>query len=137
MMRINRRRPRADIAEDASVTDEEFRSIVMASVNRGSAAARKRIAQVRKRIAAEKRQARVNKRWHKFAAERLKEMPKNVKYSHEYSEQISHSLTPADKVVIRYLLKKNFQQKRIAALFDVNQGRIAEVHKAMERGDNS
>jgi len=133
-MKTNRRqRPRrptaAEIERDANTSDEEFRAAIMSAVYRGDVK--------RRRAASERRQHRVNKRWKKFAAKRLKEMDKKVKYSHEYSEQKSHPLTAADKKVIRYLLARHFQQKRIAALFDVNQGRVAEVHKAMERGDYS
>ena len=39
----------------------------------------------------------------------------------------SRTLTETDASVIRMLCELGFQQKRIAALYDVNQGRIAEI----------
>ncbi len=41
----------------------------------------------------------------------------------------SHTLTSNDKALALDLSKRGFPHKRIAALFDVNQGRIAEVTK--------
>ena len=41
--------------------------------------------------------------------------------------QRSKSLTPADGALILHLIHLGFQHKRIAALFDVNQGRISEI----------
>lgn len=41
--------------------------------------------------------------------------------------QASYSLQPHDVPIIIGLTRLGFHQKRIAALFDVNQGRIAEV----------
>ena len=43
-------------------------------------------------------------------------------------DQNSDTLTKDDAKVIQYLLKRGFQTKRIAALFDVNQGRISEIN---------
>ena len=41
--------------------------------------------------------------------------------------QDSETLTEADAVIVRMLNGFGFHNKRIAALFDVNQGRISEV----------
>jgi len=43
--------------------------------------------------------------------------------------QKSDSLTAFDASVIKALLILGLQQKRIAALFDVNQGRISEINR--------
>jgi predicted XRE-type DNA-binding protein len=42
--------------------------------------------------------------------------------------QDSDTLTKKDAAIIRVLLSNGFQTKRIAALFDVNQGRISEIN---------
>lgn len=42
--------------------------------------------------------------------------------------QDSDPLTHADIGIVKLLLMEGFQQKRIAALFDVNQGRISEIN---------
>lgn len=42
--------------------------------------------------------------------------------------QKSDTLSAEDVAVVKTLLYMGFQQKRIAALFDVNQGRIAEIN---------
>lgn len=41
--------------------------------------------------------------------------------------QASEKLTTVDAATIKLLLGLGHQQKRIAALFDVNQGRISEI----------
>jgi predicted XRE-type DNA-binding protein len=41
--------------------------------------------------------------------------------------QESYKLSEHDKPIILWLYYQGFHQRRIAALFDVNQGRIAEV----------
>lgn len=47
-------------------------------------------------------------------------------------DQNSDTLTENDGKIIRYLLGKGFQTKRIAALFDVNQGRISEINSGQK-----
>ncbi len=42
-------------------------------------------------------------------------------------DQRSKKLSPADAALIIHLIHLGFQHKRIAALFDVNQGRISEI----------
>lgn len=42
--------------------------------------------------------------------------------------QASDTLSEKDVRVIKSLLKLGFQHKRIASLFDCNQGRIAEIN---------
>ena len=44
-----------------------------------------------------------------------------------HDEQDSIKLTDADRAIIIHLAALGFQYKRIAALFDVNMGRIAET----------
>jgi DNA-directed RNA polymerase specialized sigma24 family protein len=44
-----------------------------------------------------------------------------------WESQASSALTTDDKQVIRMLADRGFQHKRIAALFDVNQGRIVDA----------
>ncbi len=43
------------------------------------------------------------------------------------AEQRSKKLTAGDAALILHLVHLGFQHKRIAGLFDVNQGRIAEI----------
>ena len=45
----------------------------------------------------------------------------------------SHTLTTSDKALVLDLTKRGFPHKRLAALFDVNQGRIAEVTKPFNK----
>jgi hypothetical protein len=42
--------------------------------------------------------------------------------------QESEPLSPADRIVVLGLLALGYQQKRIAALMDCNQGRVSELH---------
>lgn len=42
--------------------------------------------------------------------------------------QNSDHLSPSDIAIVKLLLTQGFHQKRIASLFDVNQGRIAEIN---------
>lgn len=42
--------------------------------------------------------------------------------------QKSDALTKQDAVIIKTLLYLGFQHKRIASLFDVNQGRIGDIN---------
>ena len=42
-------------------------------------------------------------------------------------KQDSPQLTSNDAIVIKALLKLGFHDKRIAALFDCNQGRVSEI----------
>jgi DNA-directed RNA polymerase specialized sigma24 family protein len=44
-----------------------------------------------------------------------------------HDEQDSIKLTDEDRAIIIHLASLGFQYKRIAALFDVNMGRIAET----------
>ena len=44
-------------------------------------------------------------------------------------EQASDPLTDGDKAIVRRLSSEGFHQKRIAALFDCNQGRIRDALK--------
>lgn len=53
--------------------------------------------------------------------------------SRRHASQKSHTLEHADRSIIIYLLRLGFHEKRIAALFDVNQGRIAEVSREAKR----
>ena len=46
--------------------------------------------------------------------------------------QQSEPLSRADKLLIYDLVSRDFQHKRIAALFDVNQGRITEAVQEVE-----
>lgn len=50
-------------------------------------------------------------------------------------EEASASLTAGDASVIKLLLRLGFMQKRIAALFDCNQGRIAEISRGQRFDD--
>jgi hypothetical protein len=50
-------------------------------------------------------------------------------YERRTKQMKSHALTTSDKALALDLTKRGFPHKRIAALFDVNQGRIAEVTK--------
>lgn len=43
------------------------------------------------------------------------------------TSQSSRALDSTDAAVVKLLMELGFQHKRIAALFDVNQGRIAEI----------
>ena len=47
--------------------------------------------------------------------------------------QESETLSPADKLTVFELVKRGFQHKRVAALFDVNQGRITEAVVEIEK----
>ena len=47
--------------------------------------------------------------------------------------QASETLNDRDEIVVMGLLLMGFQQKRIAALFDCNQGRIAEISTKVNR----
>ena len=44
-------------------------------------------------------------------------------------EQASGPLNASDKAIVRHLSTAGFHHKRIAALFDVNQGRIRDALK--------
>jgi len=50
-------------------------------------------------------------------------------YERRHQQMKSYTLTTSDKALILDLTKRGFPHKRIAALFDVNQRRIAEVTK--------
>lgn len=52
-----------------------------------------------------------------------------TEYVRRRVQQKSFALTEDDKVVVQYLRNCGFHNKRIAALFDVNQGRISEIPK--------
>lgn len=53
----------------------------------------------------------------------------NYRKRHEREHaQKSVELDEQDAAVIKLLLAEGFAQKRIAALFDVNQGRISEIN---------
>lgn len=47
--------------------------------------------------------------------------------------QVSDKLTEKDAATIKTLLVLGHQQKRIASLFDVNQGRISEIASGKKR----
>lgn len=49
--------------------------------------------------------------------------------------QRSDKLTEKDAVVVKMLLRLGFQHKRIAALFDCNQGRISEINSGQKFAD--
>ena len=49
--------------------------------------------------------------------------------------QNSDTLRQEDVSVIKLLLHLGFQHKRIAALFDVNQGRISEINSGAKWGN--
>lgn len=44
------------------------------------------------------------------------------------SQKSDAQLTAYDAAIIRFLIDHGFQHKRIAALYDINQGRIAEIN---------
>lgn len=53
--------------------------------------------------------------------------PKTKTAAERHVEQKSDKLSPSDAAIVVLLASMGFQHKRIAALFDVNQGRIAEI----------
>ena len=55
------------------------------------------------------------------------EPPKSVTPKLRHRAQESLPMGESDKAIAILLVSLGFQHKRIAALFDVNQGRIAEI----------
>ncbi len=47
-----------------------------------------------------------------------------------HTSQDSLNMTVGDCAVLVSLVDAGFQHKRIASLFDINQGRVSEIHSA-------
>lgn len=54
-------------------------------------------------------------------------MPAIKTSTDRHKEQASSKLSDEDRAIIIWLASLGFQYKRIAALFDINMGRVAEV----------